>query len=145
MGGKILVIDDDPVTIKYLVRLFEDNGYQTVQAKDGTEGYEKLQEHRPDLITLDLDMPQDYGTKFYRRIRKDEQYKDTPIIVISGVPRSGVEIKKAVASLNKPFDPNKLLGIVRETIGPGDTEAPAAVPDEKQYSKLWPDNKPVED
>ena len=59
MAKKILVIDDDPIIVKYLVSLLNDNGYETVTASDGVEGYEVLKKEKPDLITLDLQMAEE--------------------------------------------------------------------------------------
>jgi CheY-like chemotaxis protein len=117
MAKKILVIDDDPNIVTYLETLFRDHGYETAAAVDGNEAMTALAEGIPDLITLDLDMPESYGTQFYRRIRKDEKYENIPIIVISGVPRADFSIKKAVATVHKPFDREELMGIVRDAIG----------------------------
>ena len=116
MAKKILVIDDDPIIVKYLVTLFQDNGYDTCSAGGGVEAFEVLQQERPDLITLDLDMPDEWGPRFYRRLSKHPELKDTPVVVISGLAGRHA-IKKAVAFLNKPFDPDKLLGILKSTIG----------------------------
>ncbi len=115
---KILVIDDDPVLVKYLVSLFRNNGYETCQAKDGHEGYEVLLREKPDLITLDLQMEEEWGPRFYRKLSQNEEFKNTPVIVVSGLSGQHA-IKKAVAFVSKPFDPDKLLGIVRSTIGLG--------------------------
>lgn len=117
MAKKILVIDDDPVIVKYLVTLFNDNGYETCTAADGAEGPEILEKERPDLITLDLEMSKEWGTRFYRRLSKNPEFKDIPVIVISGMPRPELAIKKAAATLSKPFDPDKLIEIVKNTIG----------------------------
>ena len=81
------------------------------------EAYEVLKSENPDLITLDLEMEDEWGTRFYRRLSKDQNFKDIPVIVISGLPGSHLAIKKVVASLSKPFDPDKLMAIVRKTIG----------------------------
>lgn len=118
MAKKILVIDDDPVIVKYLVTLFEDNGYQAVSAIDGAEGFEVLKREKPDLITLDLQMPDEWGPRFYRKLSQSE-FKDVPVIVVSGIAGQHA-VRKAVAYLSKPFDPDKLLGIVRKTIGDGE-------------------------
>ena len=64
MPKKILVIEDDPDVSMYLVSLFNDNGYETYAANDGDVGYEQLREVEPDLITLDLQMPKETGTRF---------------------------------------------------------------------------------
>ena len=117
MAKKILVVDDDPVIVKYIVKLLNDNGYETCTAANGLEAFDKLKEERPDLITLDLEMHEEWGPRFYRRLMKEKEFKDTPVIVISGLPTSHYAIKKAVASLDKPFDPDELLATVRKTIG----------------------------
>lgn len=116
MAKKILVVDDDPIIVKYLTTLFADNGYDTCFASDGVEAFETLKAEKPDLITLDLQMPEEWGSKFYRRLAREADFKDTPVIIISGIAGQHAA-KKAVAYLSKPFDPDKLLGIVKKTIG----------------------------
>lgn len=116
MAKKILVVDDDPVIVKYLVTLFSDNGYETCTASDGVAALEVLKKEKPDLITLDLQMPEEWGSRFYRRLTKEKDLKDTPVIIISGMAGQHAA-KSAVAYLSKPFDPDKLLGIVKSTIG----------------------------
>jgi CheY-like chemotaxis protein len=117
MPKKILIIDDDPVVIKYLESLFSDNGYETYNAADGIEGAKIVAEVKPDLITLDLEMPEQWGPRFYRRMSKDKATKDIPVIVISGLSGSQYSIPKAVAHLNKPFNPKELLQLVKDQIG----------------------------
>ena len=116
MAKKILIIDDDPVVVKYLENLFQDNGYETCSASSSMEGLELVRREKPDLISLDLEMPGEWGPRFYRKMRKDKQLRDTPIIVVSGIDGDHA-IKDAVAFVAKPFDPDKLLGIVKRTIG----------------------------
>ncbi len=116
MAKKILIVDDDPNIVTYLEDFFGDNGYETCSAPDGPEAMAVVKKEKPDLITLDLEMPEEWGTLVYRRISKDETLKDIPVIVISGMAGRHA-IKKAVAYLPKPFDPDKLLGIVRKAIG----------------------------
>lgn len=116
MAKKILVIEDDPITLKYLVTLFEDNGYDTYSAAGGIEAMEVAKNEKPDLITLDLDMPQEWGPRFYRKLIKNKELKDIPVIVISGIDGDHA-IGKAAAFVKKPFDTDKLLGIVKRTIG----------------------------
>ncbi len=117
MAKKILIIDDDPTIVKYLENLFKNNGYDTCSGADGIEGIEKLKEKKADLITLDLQMPEEWGTRFYRKLMKNDDYKDIPIIVISGLTGAQYAIKKAVAFVSKPFDPDELLAIVRKVLG----------------------------
>ena len=115
MPKKILIIDDDPVIVKYLEAVFSDNGYATCSASSSMEGLDVVKREKPDLITLDLQMPGEWGPRFYRKLRKDKSVRDTPVIVVSGIDGDHA-IKDAIAFVAKPFDPEKLIGIVKYTI-----------------------------
>lgn len=117
MAKKIMVVDDDRNIVDYLVTIFKDNGYETCGAYDGDEALKMLEEEKPDLVTLDLEMPKEWGPRFYRKMTQMPDFKDTPVIVISGLSGIHLAIKKAVATINKPFDPVEVLGIVKNTIG----------------------------
>ncbi len=117
MAKKIMIIDDDPVIVKYLKTIFSENGYATCEASDGSKGIGVLRKEKPDLITLDLEMPDEWGPKFYRKLAQEKKHKNTPVIVISGLSGNKYAIHKAVASLTKPFDKDELLAIVKKTIG----------------------------
>lgn len=117
MAKKILVVDDDPNVVYYLVGLFHDNGYETCSAHNAPEAFEVLQKEKPDLITLDIDMPEVTGPQFYRKFTKMDDLKDIPVIVISGLAKPHLAVKKAVAVVEKPFDREQLLKIVKDTIG----------------------------
>lgn len=82
---KILVLDDEPDVVTYLVSLLEDNDYATVSAEDGVEGMEKVKSEKPDLITLDISMPEKSGIRFYREIKADPELKKIPVVVVTGV------------------------------------------------------------
>ena len=116
MKKKIMVIDDDPAVVEYLTTLFEDNGYDTCSAKDAFEGIEVAREQKPDLITLDLEMPGEWGPRFYRKMTEDPNLKNVPVVVISGLSGHKYAINKAVASISKPFDRDQLLKVVKEHI-----------------------------
>jgi CheY-like chemotaxis protein len=116
MAKKIMVIDDEPNIVDYLVTLFGDNGYETCSAPNGTEALDVLKREKPDLITLDLDMPGDAGPMFYRKMSKDEAYQQIPIIVVSGLSAPHRAIKKAAAVVNKPFDPKEIINLVKEIL-----------------------------
>ncbi|MBW1914647.1 MAG: response regulator [Deltaproteobacteria bacterium] len=117
MGKKILVVEDDHTTSKYLKEIFEDNGYKATIASDGAIAEALVKRIKPDLITLDLEMPKEWGPRFYRKMVQNKELKDTPVIVISGLSDPKHAIKNAVAVINKPFNPDKVLKVVKETIG----------------------------
>jgi DNA-binding NtrC family response regulator len=116
MKKKILIIDDDPNIVDYLVSLFEDNGYQTFSAGDVTEGLEIAKKEVPNLITLDIEFPDEWGPRFYRKMSQEKNLKNIPVIVISGLTGSKHAVGRAVASISKPFDRDKLLKIVKDNI-----------------------------
>jgi len=81
MAHKILVVDDDPYIVKYIVGLLETNGYLTCSASDGPEALKVLEREKPDMVTLDLEMPQDMGTAVLPQ--------DDPAQGLRGHPRGG--------------------------------------------------------
>ena len=85
MAKKIMIVDDDPNIVTYLTDFFGDNGYDTCSASDGPEALEVVKEEKPDLITLDLQMPEEWGPRFYRKLTKEKELKNIPVIVISGL------------------------------------------------------------
>ena len=105
MPKQVLIVDDDPSTVKYLSVVLSDNGYGTVSAADGHEGLEKVEATGPDLIVLDVMMPKRSGFVLFELLKKDDRYKDIPVLMLTGV--SGVledmESRKDEES-EKPYD-----------------------------------------
>ena len=90
-GGrkKVLVLDDEPNVVAYLETLLQDNGYDTVSAGDGREGMEKARSEKPDLITLDISMPEESGVRFFRELKEDPDLSGIPVIIVTGVTGYG--------------------------------------------------------
>ncbi|KPA17297.1 Signal transduction response regulator, receiver region domain protein [Candidatus Magnetomorum sp. HK-1] len=116
MSKKILVVDDDPNIVDYLTTLFEDNGYIVDSASDAQKGLDMAKAEPPDLITLDIEMPGDWGPRFYRKMTQIDTLKNIPVIVISGLTSNQYAVQKAVATISKPFDKNELIKIVKDTL-----------------------------
>jgi CheY-like chemotaxis protein len=117
MAKKIMVVDDDPQIVSYLVTLLEDNGYQTCSASDGDKAMEVLTAECPDCITLDLEMPHEWGPRFYRKYSQKPEFKDIPVVVVSGLTGHDMAIRKAVAAIHKPFEPEAVLAAVKKACG----------------------------
>lgn len=117
MAKKIMVIDDDPNIVSYLSDLFTDNGYAVCTASDGAGAMDVVKTENPDLITLDIEMPEEWGPRFYRKLTQEPEYKKIPVVVISGLTGTKYAVPKAVANLTKPFDHQELLKIVKDVIG----------------------------
>lgn len=115
---KILCIDDDTVVLRYLESILTDNGYEVHTAENAKVALDLVNTVKPDLITLDLQMPEKWGPRFYREMTRDKANKEIPVIVISGLSSSQYSITKAVGYLSKPFDPEELAQMVKAQIGP---------------------------
>ena len=128
MAKKVLIVDDDPSVVTYLKALLEDNGYEVITAKDGNEGLEKTKAEKPDLLSLDLLMPEKTGIKMFRELRKDEELKKTPVIMVTGIAdqyQAFSEFKKFIANrkipgpeayLDKPVKQEEYLAKVKEIL-----------------------------
>lgn len=80
---RILVVDDDPDFKQLLVFDLKRQGYETITAANGEEGLEKAAAEKPDLIILDIKMPKVDGYTFVRRMNKEPEIKDIPVIVLT--------------------------------------------------------------
>jgi CheY-like chemotaxis protein len=116
MKKKILVIDDDLNVRDYLAAVFKDNGYEVCVAREAEQGLAQARAEHPDLITLDIEMPGDWGPRFYRKLTQEKALKNIPVIVISGLAGHQYALVKAVASISKPFDREELLSIVKDAL-----------------------------
>jgi two-component system alkaline phosphatase synthesis response regulator PhoP len=88
MAKQVLVVDDDKNTVKYLSAVLSDHGYEPVPAYNGSEGLDKVKQAKPDLIVLDVMMPRKTGFVLFEQLKKDDRYKEIPILMLTGV--SGV-------------------------------------------------------
>lgn len=86
---RILILEDEAHVVTYLETLLQDNGYETMSAPNGKIGLEKAKTEKPDLICLDINMPERSGIRFYRDLRDDPNLKDIPVIVVTAVTGYG--------------------------------------------------------
>lgn len=129
MPKKILIIDDEPDVLVFLGTLLRKNGYEVCEACNGQEGMKKVAEEKPDLVCLDLLMPEKTGIKMYREMRKDAALKSVPVIMVTGfsTPMIGyMEFKKFIHErsipapegyIEKPINKEEFLKAVKEVVG----------------------------
>ena len=86
---RILVVDDEPHVVAYLEMLLQDQGYATVSAANGREGLEKARAEGPDLICLDITMPEESGVRMYRNLKEDPELASIPVLVVTAVTGLG--------------------------------------------------------
>ena len=117
MSHTILVVDDEADVRAYLAAVLEKRGHRVVTAEDGRRAYEVTEEEHPDLIILDLQMPAQSGTDFYRRLMKSKEFQDIPIIVVSGLAGRHLAVREPVAVFDKPIDPEDFGNAVDRALG----------------------------
>lgn len=115
MAKKVLLIDDDKNTVKFVSVALQENGYEPVTAYDGAEGFEKVKSEKPDLIILDVMMPKRTGFVLFKQLRKHDEYMNIPVIMVTGVADSLNELdSKKDETFESPFD--SLRESLRKTI-----------------------------
>ena len=117
---RILIVDDDPASIKLLVEKLSKETYRFLTATDGREGLKKANEYIPDLILLDVIMPGMDGFEVTRRLKSDPKTRDIPVILVTALGDEGnkAEGLRVVADdfLNKPVSTVELQARVRSLL-----------------------------
>ena len=117
---KILIVDDEPNIVRSLEYAFKKKDYNVFIARDGTEALEIAEREVPDVILLDIMMPQLDGYETLRRLRKKNKLDDTKVIFLSAKTKSAdIEKGKSLGAdgyLTKPFSIKKIISNVEELI-----------------------------
>lgn len=119
----ILIIDDEPDVRTFLKSLLTDHGYTTVEAADGVEGMKQAREASPDLITLDITMPEQSGVKSYRQLKDDAGLAKIPVIIITAVGdpmehflKTRKQVPNPEGFMAKPIDQVRLLQMIADLL-----------------------------
>lgn len=125
----VLVVDDDPDVVLFLSSILEDAGINVDTASDGHSALERIREHPPDLISLDLVMPGASGVRVLHELRKHPQWSRIPVMIVSGHTRDATvkrdlddilaesTISGPAVYLEKPVTPQKYLEQVCRILG----------------------------
>lgn len=116
MGKKVLVVEDHHDTSFMLCRLLKMEGYEVEHAIDGIVGYSTATNEHPDLIVTDIQMPRMNGIEMIKRIREEDEFRQTPIIVMSAYGKRIIDdaIKAGADDfVEKPIDFDKFLTTIR--------------------------------
>jgi two-component system cell cycle response regulator DivK len=118
MGQRILVVEDTEDNRQIIRDLLSSVGYELIEAVDGAEGVAMAQNHHPDLILMDIQLPGMDGYEATRQIRALPELAGVPIIAVTSYDLSGDEAKTRAAGCDgyvaKPFSPRQLLAKIRE-------------------------------
>ena len=119
--SKILVVADSPTQLTNLVKIVEAHGHTTVTATNGLEGVETAKAEMPDLILMDVVMPELNGFQATRKITKDPSTQHIPVIIVTtkdqDTDRVWGERQGASAYLTKPLDMDALLTTIKAQLG----------------------------
>ena len=118
MSKRILVVEDTEDNRQIIRDLLSSVGYELIEATDGAQGVALAQSQHPDLILMDIQLPQIDGYEATRQIRATPELAQVPIIAVTSYALSGDEAKTRAAGCDgyiaKPFSPRQLLAKIRE-------------------------------
>ena len=119
---RVVCIEDEPEMIDLVRLILGRKGFDVIGADGGIAGLEKVKSERPDLVLLDLMMPDMDGWEVYQQIKADPELRDIPIVVVTAKAQSidkvlGLHIAKVDDYITKPFGPQELLESVEKLLG----------------------------
>lgn len=141
MSAKILIVEDEPDAVSFIGSILEDNGFEYVSAINGVEGLELARKEKPDMILLDLIMPEKSGIMMFQELRKDADLSHIPVVIVSGASAmTGVDFKNFIfkqqvnddkkvvetkgvskftgpnAFVEKPINADELIKVIKENL-----------------------------
>jgi two-component system cell cycle response regulator DivK len=121
MSKTVMIVEDNELNMKLFHDLLEANGYQTIQTRNGTEALALARSRRPDLILMDIQLPEVSGLDVTRWIKEDETIRHIPVIAVTAFAMKGDEERIRAggceAYLSKPISVTKFIETVRHFLG----------------------------
>ncbi|MFZ4761324.1 MAG: response regulator [Alphaproteobacteria bacterium] len=118
MSKKVLIVEDNELNMKLFNDLLEAHGYEVIQAREGIEALKSARDHRPDLIIMDIQLPEVSGLDITRWLKQDEELKSIPIIAVTAFAMKGDEEKIREGGcqdyISKPISVIKFLQTVQK-------------------------------
>jgi two-component system cell cycle response regulator DivK len=121
MGKKVLIVEDNELNMKLFNDLLVAHGYETIQTRNGVEAVDLARKYRPNLILMDIQLPEVSGLQVTQWIKDDDELRSIPVIAITAFAMKGDEEKirqgGCEAYLSKPISVVKFLETVRNYLG----------------------------
>lgn len=123
---KILCIEDEPQMIDLIKLILETKGYQVLGAEGGQEGLDLMRTEKPDLILLDLMMPEMDGGDVFHRMKEEVELRDIPVVVVTAKAAPidkvlWINVAKVDDYVTKPFGPRELVESVERVLAKYET------------------------
>ena len=121
MPKKVMIVEDNELNMKLFRDLIEASGYETVRTRDGLQALDLARRHRPDLILMDIQLPEVSGLEVTKWLKEDDELHSIPVIAVTAFAMKGDEERiregGCEAYLSKPISVSKFLETVRNYIG----------------------------
>jgi DNA-binding response OmpR family regulator len=125
---KIVCIEDDAAMVELVTLILKNRGFEVFSANRGPDGLELIASSKPDLVLLDLMMPEMDGWDVYQRMKADDTMRSIPVIVVTAKAQNidkvlGLNIAKVQDYITKPFSPNDLVDSINRVLGRSESGA----------------------
>ena len=120
LGQKILVVDDEPNIVQSLAFVFNREGFDVASAGDGVQAMSMIRDSKPNLLILDIVMPNKNGYEVCQEIKSDPELKDIQVLMLSSISKENSR-RHAMSQgaddyINKPFSPMQVVTRVKELL-----------------------------
>lgn len=121
MTKTVLIVEDNDLNMKLFHDLLDAHGYQTLQTRDGLEALELARENRPDLILMDIQLPEVSGLEVTKWLKDDEELRGIPVVAVTAFAMKGDEERiregGCEAYISKPISVATFLETIRQFVG----------------------------
>lgn len=121
MAKKILIVEDNELNLKLFNDLLEAHGYETLQTREGLKALDIAREHSPDLIVMDIQLPEVSGLEVTKWLKEDDELRNIPVLAVTAFAMKGDEEKirdgGCEAYISKPISVTKFIETIDQFLG----------------------------
>ena len=121
MAKKILIVEDNELNLKLFNDLLEAHGYETLETREGLKAIDLARKHSPDLIIMDIQLPEVSGLEVTKWLKEDDELRKIPVIAVTAFAMKGDEEKiregGCEAYISKPISVSHFIGTIKQILG----------------------------
>ncbi len=125
MAKTVLIVEDNELNMKLFHDLLEAYGIETVQTREGKKAFDMVREHKPDLIIMDIQLPEISGLEITKQLKQDEELKSIPVIAVTAFAMKGDEQKIREGGcedyISKPISVSRFIEVVKKHLDKDDS------------------------